>query len=379
LNYLDDDGQLVEPDYYVPILPFVLLNGISGIGTGFSCSIPSYHPLEMIRYLRHKMKGETELLQMMEFVPYYEGFIGTVQKISESGTASGSDQPGSEKPLKYLIKGKYEVLGEDLIRIIELPIGTWTMNYVTFLEELTDGGVDKKGKKNIPLLKDFTNMSTEVLVNITVQFPKGKLRELESTKEPYGVNGLEKLLKLTTTVTTSNMHLFDSKFQLHKYKTIPEIIDAFYNVRIQTYEKRKAAMIQKMKEKVKEISNRVRYIQDTLSNKIDLRKMADDAETEQFMSSLKYDQMKDSYDYLIHMPMNSVNKAKVAKLLSEKETLVKELEELERTTLVQMWMRELDIFEKEYQKYKMERERLQVSTVTSVKTVKKVVSVNKKK
>jgi DNA topoisomerase-2 len=323
------------------------------------------------------MKGETELLQMMEFVPYYEGFIGTVQKISESGT----DQPGSEKPLKYLIKGKYEVLGEDSIRIIELPIGTWTMNYVTFLEELTDGGVDKKGKKNIPLLKDFTNMSTEVLVNITVQFPKGKLRELESTKEPYGVNGLEKLLKLTTTVTTSNMHLFDSKFQLHKYKTIPEIIDAFYNVRIQTYEKRKAAMIQKMKEKVKEISNRVRYIQDTLTNKIDLRKMADDAETEQFLLSLKYDQMKDSYDYLIHMPMNSVNKAKVAKLLLEKDALVKELEELERTTLVQMWMRELDIFEKEYQKYKVERERLQVLTGSSSnKIVKKVVStVNKKK
>jgi DNA topoisomerase-2 len=341
LNYLDDDGQLVEPEFYVPILPFVLLNGISGIGTGFSSTIPSYHPLEIIRYLRNKMQGQME---DTEFTPYYEGFSGTVQKI-------GSD------PDKFLIKGKYEVLGEDEIRITELPIGTWTMNYIAYLEELTDG--DKKGKK-IPLIKDFTNLSTEVLVNITVQFPKGKRKELEEIKEPH-MNGLEKLLKLTTTVSTSNMHLFDSKFQLHKYKTVPEIIDAFYDVRMNTYEKRKTALIQKMKEKVKEISNRVRYIQDTLNNKIDLRKMADDAETDQFLLSLKYDQMQESYDYLTRMPMNSVNKAKVSKLLSEKEELVRELADLEGTTLIQMWMRELDVFEKEYQKYKTERERLQIS------------------
>jgi len=367
LTYLDDDGQLVEPEYYVPILPFVLLNGISGIGTGFSSSIPSYHPLKIIQYLRCKMQGgeKSESPPIIDFVPYFEGFIGTVQKISENTDA--------ESPQKFLIKGKYEVLSEDEIRIIELPIGTWTMNYITFLEELTDGSVDKKGKKNTPIIKDFTNMSTEVLVNITIQFPKGKRKEYESIQEPNGVNGLEKLLKLTTTVTTSNMHLFDSKFQLHKYKTVPEIIDAFYSVRILMYEKRKAAMIKKMKEKVKEISNRVQYIQDTLTGKIDLRKMADDVETDAFLVSLKYDQIQESFDYLTRMPMNSVNKAKVAKLISEKEELVKELAELEATTVIQMWMRELDVFEKEYQKYKLERERLQVSIPIDNKKGKKEI------
>ena len=57
LNYLNDDGTIVEPEYYVPIIPFALMNGISGIGTGFSCNIASYNPLTIVDYLNKKLKG----------------------------------------------------------------------------------------------------------------------------------------------------------------------------------------------------------------------------------------------------------------------------------------------------------------------------------
>jgi DNA topoisomerase-2 len=261
LNYLNDDGTLVEPEYYVPILPFILMNGSSGIGTGFSSSIPAYHPLDLVKYIRNKLIDNDVITNdsiVVDFVPYYEGFLGTVEKIAEH---------------KFLIKGKYEKIDDNSIRIVELPIGTWTMNYISFLEELVDGGVDKDGKKIAPVLKDVTNMSTEVNVNITVVFPKGKLDDLLlSDSKDQNINGIEKMLKLTTTVSTTNMHLFDSQMRLHKYESVQEIIDAFYDVRIETYKKRKAAIVNEITNKLLELSNRSKYIQGVLDGTIDLRR-----------------------------------------------------------------------------------------------------------
>jgi len=164
LNYLDDDGTLVEPEYYVPIVPFALMNGISGIGTGFSCSIPAFSPSQIIDYLRFKLKGaDTKVVG--DFIPYYEGFKGTIKLLSDN---------------KYLIRGAYEKIGDDKIRITELPVGAWTMNYTLFLEGLVDGGTDKNGKKSPPIIRDFTSICTEVNVDITIVFPRGRLLELES-------------------------------------------------------------------------------------------------------------------------------------------------------------------------------------------------------
>ena len=140
LHYLNEDGTMIEPEYYVPILPMVLVNGISGIGTGFSSSIPPFHPMRIVEYLRHKLVGG----ERPTFVPYYENFKGVVAAVPDETN-------------KYSIKGVYEKIGEDQIRITELPVGTWTMPYLTFLEGLVDGGVDKQGKKIAPTIKDFVS------------------------------------------------------------------------------------------------------------------------------------------------------------------------------------------------------------------------------
>jgi len=58
LNYLQDDGQSIEPQFYVPILPMVLVNGADGIGTGWSSSVPNYNPREIVDNLRRMMGGE---------------------------------------------------------------------------------------------------------------------------------------------------------------------------------------------------------------------------------------------------------------------------------------------------------------------------------
>jgi len=353
LTYKDDDGTLVEPEYYVPIIPFCLMNGISGIGTGFSCDIPSYNPKDVVSYLRAKLTSQPPTV---DFVPFYEGFQGTVSKIGDQ---------------KFLIKGKYEKVGEDKIRITELPIGTWTMPYITFLEGLLDGTVDKAGKKSAPVIKDMVSMSTEVAVDITVTFPKGKLAELVTTISSDSINGLEKLLKLTTTVSTTNMHMFNAESKLHKYNSIEEIIEDFYMTRLQLYQVRKDALIKDMNKLLIKLTNRAKYILDVLAGTIDLRKKTNQ-QVQELLEGLKYDKIEGDFKYLIKMPMDSVTEEHVAHILKEKADTEVELDILMKTTTGQMWLKELDVFEKEYNVYKAKREHIQsASTVSKIKKTKK--------
>jgi DNA topoisomerase II len=366
LNYINDDGLIVEPEFYAPIIPFTLINGISGIGTGFSCNIPAYNPKDVVQYLKSKL-NKTEYVGG-EFIPYYEGFRGTIRKIAEN---------------KYLVKGLYEKIGEDKIRITELPVGTWTMPYITFLEGLLDGGVDKAGKKIPPSIKDFTSLCTEVSIDITVVFPKGRLAELEqSVDATTGVNDLEKMMKLTTSLSTTNMHMFNHEFKLHKYATVSEIIDDFYGVRLDIYGKRKAALIKDMQKKLMKLSNRARYILETLEGVVDLRRK-NAQQVSELMEARKFDKLEGDYKYLIKMPMDSVTQENVQSILKEKEETEKDLNILTATTLEKMWLSELDEFEREYGVYKKRREQIQSgSTATSgggakTKKVLKVVGKSK--
>jgi len=316
------------------------MNGISGIGTGFSCSIPSYNPMQIIQYLKNKLGASGG--SVGEFVPYYEGFKGKIEKIQDN---------------KYMVRGCYEKAGEDKILITELPIGTWTMPYITFLEELMDGTTGKDGKKVAPSIKDFKSVSTEVNVNILVTLPKGKLAELEGQVKD-GMNGVERLFKLTTTISSTNMHMFNSKCKLHKYGSIEEIIDDFYGVRIETYRKRKEYLVEDMRRLLMKLSNRARYILGVLDDSIELRKKSGEQVTA-MLESKGFDKLDGDYKYLVKMPMDSVTNENVQIILKEKEETEKKLDMLIKTSVEKMWIGELDVLEKEYAKYKGYREKLQ--------------------
>lgn len=348
LDYLNDDGTMVEPEYYVPIIPFALVNGIAGIGTGFSSSIPAFNPRQIIQYLTSKLGGT--IRPDIQFQPYYEGFQGTVHTLSDT---------------KYILKGKYERIGDDKVRITELPVGTWTMPYTTFLEGLVDGGVDKAGKKIPPVLKDFVNVSTDTIVDFTVQFPKGKLAELEAQRvdETGLINGVEKLLKLTTTVSTTNMHLFDANCRLHKYMDVAEIIDAYFPVRLALYQKRKDYLVAAMQAKLLKLSNRARYIQETLSGVVDLRKKTA-VQVQELLVGRKFDQIDGDFKYLIKMPMDSVTDEMVKQLMKEHADTQHELDVLVGTSLEQIWLRELEELDRQYDLYKAKRETIQAGSGT---------------
>lgn len=355
LNYLNDDGTIVEPEYYVPIIPFALVNGISGIGTGFSCNIPAFSPTQIIDYLRCKLKKQ-DVKGAGEFIPYYEGFKGTVTKLETN---------------KYMTKGVYEKIDNDKIRISELPIGAWTMPYISFLEGLADGTTDKNGKKIPPSIRDFTSMSTEVNVDIVVTFPRGKLEDIESKVDSVThINGIEKMLKLTSNISSTNMHMFNKDCKLRKYASVEDIIEDFYDVRLEMYSKRKKQLIKNLEHKLVKLSNRAKYILATLDGSVDLRRK-NAATVHELLTSKGYDLLDGDFKYLIKMPMDSVTQENVDKILKEKSDAEKELEILKKTTLEKMWLSELEYLQKEYNNYKKIRESIQNGSVTTSKVTKK--------
>jgi DNA topoisomerase-2 len=360
LTYLNDDGLSVEPIFYAPIIPMILVNGSKGIGTGFSTDIMCYDPLQIIDYLKNKLLN---IEDEFDFLPYYDGFKGEIKKISDS---------------KFLIRGKYEKLANDKIRVTELPVGHWTDNFKELLEELIEPGQDKEGKKIAATVKEYDDMSKDTNVDFTITFAKGKLEELEQSKGDHGCNGLEKLLKLYTTNTTTNMHLFDAKDTLQKYEKVSDIIDDYYTTRLKMYQDRKDYMIEALENELVLLSNKAKYIKENLDGTIDLRKK----KKEQITAMLEqkgYDKIDDDedYKYLVKMPMDSVTEESVEKLLKDKGNKEVELDNVKKTTINKMWISELDQLRVQYIEYKEERARLMSGEEKKKKVVSKAGVVSK--
>ena len=354
LTYLNDDGLPVEPIYYAPIIPMVLVNGSKGIGTGFSTDIMCYNPIEIIQYLKNKLSSQEKDFKT-EFIPYYEGFLGTIEVISSH---------------KFLVKGIYEKVGPDKIRVTELPVGFWTEDFKELLESLIDV-VDKNGKKGTSIVKDYDDMSKDTTVDFVITLQKGKLEELEAQEHDYHCNGILKTFKLYTTNSTSNMHLFDAKDKLKKYDSVCQIIDDYYETRLQMYQVRKDYLTTMLEKELVILSNKRNYIQENLDGSIDLRKKKKE-EITQLLKEKGYFEMENDYKYLTKMTMDSVTEENIEKLFKEYENKSIELSFVKNTTIYQMWMKELDVLEKEYLIYKRERSSTSPKKVVVKKVVKKL-------
>ena len=358
LNYLDDDGMLVEPDYYVPILPFSLINGCQGIGTGFSHKGASFNPLQLSSYIKKRL--ENPLAQIDDIVPYYEGFTGEIVKIAQH---------------KYLVKGKYEIIDSKTIRITELPVGTWTEDYKKDLEYMANDK-DKKGKKKKPIIKNFRDLCTNDGIDFTVVFPEGKISSLRNKLTEYGCSMLEKKLKLYTTITTSNMHMFTSEQCLKKFNTIQEIIDEYYPVRYKLYQTRKEYQLQQLERLIKVLKNKVRFIKEQCDDVIDLRRKKRQVVID-LLKSRSYDiiDADEDYKYLRGMRIEDVEEENMNKLEDKLAQVQTDYSNLKATTIEDMWRSEITKFENQYEVYI--RERTKRINGTTAKKKKKKVTIKK--
>ena len=332
LDRLDDDGTLVEPRFYAPIIPMILVNGCNGIGTGFSSFIMKHDPIQIIDYIINYLENKPK----HKITPYYHGFKGSINEI---------------EPSKYLIKGVYKKISDKKIQITELPIGTWTDDYKQFLEKLIDNEPKpvkdskdaKTSKKNKQLITDYNCMSTDTNVDITVTFSNKVLDELINTNAEYDCSLLEKTLKLYTTKSNTNMHLFDEKEKLKKFNTPEDIIDYYIIIRYNIYKDRKTSQLKQLEKEVKLLSNKARYILETLDDIIDLRRKSK-LEVNTLLKKANYDIIDDDldYKYLVKLPMDSVTKENVDKIINERDLKIKEYNDLKSLKENIIWLNELN-------------------------------------
>jgi len=300
LNYLNDDGTPVEPVFYAPILPMILVNGTKGIGTGFSTDIPCFNPKELIDYILKKLEDPNHI---RDFIPYYKHFTGTIEK---------------EDSRRFITKGKYSIQNKTII-ITELPIGVWNEDYITHLEKCI---VDNK-------LKDYSDQSTDSVIYFKL-----------TLKENMDEEAILKTFKLTTTLSINNMNLFDPFDKLVHYNEVHEICDDFIQVRLGYYEKRKLYLVKMLSEEMNILSNKCKYINELLNDTLDLRKKSNSQMVE-LLQQKKYDTLNDSYHYLIKMPMDSVCKENVDTLNEQFKKKKDLLDELNKTSNVDLWKKEL--------------------------------------
>jgi len=337
LEYLEDDGYPVEPRFYVPIIPMILVNGGKGIGTGFSTDILSYDPLMLIDYLENLLKLE-EKEQI--FTPYYKNYQGTCVPFEGK---------------KYILKGKYSKIANNKIRVEELPIGHWTEDFKQHIENLMEGDKTKKTKG---IVKDYNDMSTDKKVDMEIIFHD----PIDESMDSNGMyNKLEKTLKLYTSQSTNNMHLFNHEEKLSKYSEIEDILNAYVPVRLDYYQKRKEFQIDSLEKELKLLSNKAKYIKENLDGTIDLRNKKKNIIIKMLEDKL-YDKIEqdNDYKYLLKMPMDSVSDENAEKINQDKINKEKELEELKGTSIEYIWLKELNELK---------------SNLTSSKTIK----INKKK
>ena len=348
LKYLDDDGTPVEPIYYAPIIPMVLVNGTKGIGTGFSTEVLSYNPTTIIEYLRQKLHHQidttgTRVVTTPNFVPYYEGFRGSVVTI---------------EPNKYLITGNYELVAPNVVRVTELPIGTWTDDYKQFIETLMDN-VDKKGKKVTPRVKEYDDLSKSTNVDILITFTSNEPSVLQTNTVENGCNGLEKVLKLYTTLSTTNMHMFNAEEKLTKYESVVQIIDEYFHPRFKLYQTRKKRQLQVIEGDLKILRNKRRYIQELLDDTLDLRKKTKSSILE-ILNQKQYDVIENDtdYKYLLKMTMDTVSQDNIDKMLSQLEEKEKQYHILLNTPEEEIWLNELETLENSYETFASKRRRI---------------------
>ena len=278
-----------------------------------------------------------------------------------------------------MIKGKYEKVGSDKVRVTELPVGLWTETFKEHLEYLIEPGQDKDGKKINAFIKDYDDMSRDTIIDFTVTFPKGKIEELESSVVEYNCNGLEKLLKLYTTNTNTNMHLFDANDKLKKYNKIEEIIDDYFETRLKMYEVRKEYVINSLERELLLLSNKAKYIKENLDGTIDLRKKKKE-QVIQMLQEKGYDTIDDDneYRYLVKLPMDSVTEENVEKIFNERCNKEAELEITKKKAPAQIWSEELAVLKGEYGTFLEERRRMMMGDDEKPKKKKAANAIIKK-
>ena len=294
LEYVLDDGQQVEPEFYSPIVPMILINGAEGIGTGFSCYVPPYN----VETVKHNIQCALEQVPMVAMKPYFKGFKGKVTKTKDH---------------TWVLEGVVEKEGSQL-HVTELPPGKWIQDFKEHLDDLVEKGTIQK----------YENHSTETTPDFRIW--GGSFEN--PTKE----------LGLTKTIHTSNMYLIGPNGAVKKYASPEEILLDYMEIRVGIYKKRKAYLLKLLDADIQWLSEKARFIGFVINKRIQVLNIP----LEEIKNQLRAENFKeDIWTKLLDIKTYQYTREEVQKLKDLCEQRVKERENLKALSVVQMWKNNL--------------------------------------
>lgn len=320
LHYIFDDNDRVEPEFYLPVIPMIMVNGVStAIGTGFSCSIPPYNVEEIIRYVRTWVAKKEEKVEewnpewIDDMTPYYKDYLGQIIKID--GT-------------KFRSSGIIKELGNGKYRISELSVGMSTNKYKEYLEELVE-------MKKIKQLKNYSSAS-EVCFEFAV------------TSSDF-VPSLE-TMKLTSLIHLSNMVLFTKDFKLKKYQKLSTIFCTYCEERYVGYVQQKEWVLQNLKKELFVNEQKQKFLHLILSKQLDLSKYIDNDIDEVLERTFGLKKWEQSFQYLLSIQIHQLTKTRLDSLSKKIIEIKKEIARIQKLSPGDFWVEDLDEFQRTFQK-----------------------------
>jgi DNA topoisomerase-2 len=345
LKHTEDDGLIVEPETYLPVVPLLAINGCVGIGTGFSTDIPPHHPSQIIELLRERLKGKKATLEGISLQPWWFGFKGPV-------LAAGEDQ--------WITKGLYSFDDtKRTITITELPVGTWTKDYKAFLDTLCGGeGAGAVSGDGKPVLKSFDDLYDDDTVRFILYIDADYYEDIKADPAEF-----EKRFKLTTSWRLSNMTCFDNEMRIVRFKTIGDMLESYFVPRLAAYETRRIREMARLEREMIEADAKARFLRAVLEGSLELRRATDEqivaamqAHALPPLSATEKPDSVDAYEYLLRLRMDRVKASAIQD--AEKAVLEARMsyEELRDTTATALWLNDLEEFESAWDIMKALRE-----------------------
>ena len=360
LTWLEDDGQTVEPEYYLPVLPMLLVNGSVGIGTGYSTEILPYNPKDLVICLKKRLAGAVADLTNLRLVPWWDGFKGPV-------TVSGEGK-------QVVTKGIYQFLDNEAnqVRITELPVGTWTKTYKAFLDELLSGVRESESASAGKYLKSFQEAYNDVDVEFILTLDSEYYAEARAFPAEF-----EKKFKLSSSYKLSNMVAFDTDGHIRRFDGPGEVLETFYARRLVGYVGRKASELARLDAEIVEVDARARFIKAVVDGTLVVSNAAD-TELLAGLLALGLPRLSKSdepsladFEYVLKLRIDRLKAKAVLDLQAELESLKLVRETLAAKSPESLWLTDLDAFSVAYEKFHAVREATRVSEVKTKKVVKK--------
>ena len=360
LTWLEDDGQIVEPEYYLPVIPMLLVNGSVGIGTGFSTEILPYNPRDLVSCLKQRLMGTLKDMTDIRLTPWWDGFKGPTI-VSADGK-------------QVVTKGLYQFLNDDTnrVRITELPVGTWTKVYKTFLDELLSGVRESESASAGKYLKSFQEAYNDVDVEFILTLDAEYYSEARAFPAEF-----EKKFKLTSSYKLSNMVAFhDGK--IRRFDGTGEILEAFYERRLAGYVDRKASELARMDAEIVEVDARARFIKAVVEGTLVVSNAADEDLLEGLLALdlprlSKGEPSLADFEYVLKLRIDRLKAKAVLDLQAELELLKGQRATLNAKSPETLWITDLNMFSVAYDKFHGARVASRVSEDKPKKVVKKKV------